>query len=164
MQKEFISVNKVKTKSLIAMMIMLAVLMVFGTACSNQKAEKEYAEWYENYRSDIEDTMLAFAKKMVAIDAGNDEWLGSVEKSLFDVQKVIDEGNEKKNVPAAYKKAHEYLLKANKGYQYAVEETPKALENLDLESLDNISKRLDKAYDQTAKADDEVEKVSKDKE
>ncbi|MER3124383.1 hypothetical protein ABQG68_03125 [Bacillus pumilus] len=156
--------NKVKIKSLFAMMLMLAVLTVFGTACSNEKAEKEYADWYENYRSDIEDTMLAFAKKMMAIDAGNDGWLGSVEKSLFEVQKVIDEGNEKKNVPAAYKKAHEYLLKANKGYQYAVDETPKALESLDLDELDNISKRLDKAYDQTAKADDEVEKVSKDKE
>lgn len=73
-------------------------------------------------------------------------------------------GNEQKTFPAAYKKAHEYLLKANKGYQYAVDTTPKALENLDLDELNNISKRLDKAYNQTAKADAKVEKISRDKE
>lgn len=39
--------------------------------------------------------MLVFAQKMMTIDAGNDEWLGSVEKSLFDVQKVIKGGERK---------------------------------------------------------------------
>lgn len=56
------------------------------------------------------------------------------------------------------------MLKANKGYQYAVDETQKALENLDLNKLDNISKGLDKVYDKTAKADNVVEKALKNKE
>ncbi|MEB2356342.1 hypothetical protein LAV39_01390 [Bacillus pumilus] len=157
--------NKVKMRSLIGA-IVIGLLMVFGTACGNsEKAEKEYVEWYDEYRVDIEGAMLTYAKRMMEIEPGSKEWFKSVKKSLDGLQKVVDSVENKKNVPAAYKKAHEYLLKANAGYQYLIDETPSSIRTMNEDSvaaLETIEKRVDSALDETNKADDEVNKVRKD--
>lgn len=53
-------------KSILAVIMMSVMLLAFGAACGDTKAsEKEYADWYESNRSDLEDAMLTYAKRMM---------------------------------------------------------------------------------------------------
>ncbi|MGR8012641.1 MULTISPECIES: hypothetical protein [Bacillus] len=153
-------------KSILAVIMMSVMLLAFGAACGDTKAsEKEYVSWYESNRSDLEDAMLTYAKRMMEADPTDDQWAKNVKKSLDDLQKVVDDVKAKKNAPAAYKKAHEHLVKASEGYQYLIDETPKTIKTIDENTVDGlnvIEHRLDKALEETKKADDEVEKVASD--
>ncbi|WP_272511123.1 hypothetical protein [Bacillus altitudinis] len=153
-------------KSILAVIMMSVMLLAFGAACGDTKAsEKEYVSWYESNRSDLEDAMLTYAKRMMEADPTDDQWAKNVKKSLDDLQKVVDDVKAKKNAPAAYKKAHEHLVKAREGYQYLIDETPKTIKTIDENTVDGlnvIEHRLDKALEETKKADDEVEKVVSD--
>lgn len=160
--------KKANKKSIIAAIMMSIMLLVFGAACGNNsaEAEKEYAEWYEEYRVDIESAMIDYAKRMMEIEPGSKEWYNSVKKSLDGLQKVVDRVDNKKDVPDIYKKAHNHLLEANKGYQYLIDETPSSIRTLSADSIDglnDIEKKVDSALDETNKADDEVNKIRKDK-
>ena len=57
------------------------------------------------------------------------------------------------------------MVKASEGYQYLIDETPKTIKTIDENTVDGlnvIEHRLDKALEETKKADDEVEKVASD--
>lgn len=162
------SIKKPNKKAIFAAIMMSIMLVAFSAGCSNNSAEaqKEYAEWYEEYRLDLESAMIDYAKRMMEIEPGSKKWYKSVKESLDGLQKVVDRVDNKKDVPSVYKKAHEYLLEANKGYQYLIDETPSSIRTLNENSVDglnDIEKKIDDALDATNKADDEVNKVRKDK-
>ncbi|MFS3914878.1 hypothetical protein ACL9ST_11560 [Bacillus australimaris] len=168
-------------KSIIAT-ILLVFVLALTAACgkaetssskpSNQKQEnaaskeeettaelEAYVVWYDDHMNALEDEATTYNDLMGNSVVGNKKWEAKVEKSLKRAQKLVDEGDDKEDVPKSFKKAHKHVLRAGTEFQYIIDNTPAMLSSYDIDLMEDVSISHDNVTFEIENADQEVDKV-----
>ncbi len=176
MRKQTLKTNK---KSIIAT-ILLVFVLALTAACGktettsskslNKKQEsassketnaelEAYLVWYDDHMNALEDEAATYNDLMSNSAVGNKKWEANVEKSLKRAQKLIDEGDDKDDVPHSFKKAHKHVLRAGTDYQYIIDNTPTMIADYDIDLMEDVSVSHDNVTVEIENADRELDKV-----
>ncbi len=172
--------NTLKTNKSIIATILLVFVLALTAACgktetsSNGSSSKQqesassketkadleaYLVWYDGHMNALEAEAATYDDLMGNSAVGNKKWEAKVDKSLKRAQKLVKEGDDKKDVPSSFKKAHRHVLLAGTDYQYIIDNTHTMIADYDIELMEDISVSHDNVTVDIGNADKELDKV-----
>lgn len=126
------------------------------------KQEEDYAAWLETYAQDYSVALLKFSTLLETPNLEDEEWSLSLIDNLTDIQTLVDDGRDKKDVPKKFKNVHKYMMKASDKYEHIPKDLPKALDSEDIPKMNQIARNIDQGNDFMLQAQDEMILLVKD--